>query len=73
MDYLVVIEKTKENYSAYGPDLPGCVAAGQTVEEVQQRIREAMAWHLEGLTEDGKPVPPARAQSITIHLDTPAA
>ena len=57
MKYLVVVEKAGNNLSAYVPDLPGCVATGLTSEEVQQNIREAIAMHLEGLREDGLPVP----------------
>ena len=57
MRYAVVIEDTANNYSAYVPDLPGCVATGATVEEVESQIREAIAFHLEGLREDGLPVP----------------
>jgi predicted RNase H-like HicB family nuclease len=57
MRYAVVIEKAGSNYSAYVPDLPGCVATGATVEEVQREIREAIAFHLEGMTEDGLPIP----------------
>lgn len=57
MKYAVVIEKTKSNYSAYVPDLPGCVAAGRTVSEVEVRIREAIELHLEGLRQEGYVVP----------------
>ena len=57
MRYAVVIEQTKSNYSAYVPDLPGCVATGYTIEEVETQIREAIAFHLEGLREDGTPLP----------------
>ena len=59
MRYAVVIEKAEGNYSAYGPDLPGCVATGQTVAEVEAEIREAIAFHVESLREDGLPVPAA--------------
>ena len=59
MRYAVVIEKTAGNYSAYVPDLPGCVATGSTFEEAAKQIREAIALHLDGLREDGAPVPPA--------------
>ena len=55
--YAVIIEGGGEGYSAYVPDLPGCVAAGDTVEEVQRLIREAIALHLEGMREDGQPIP----------------
>lgn len=57
MRYAVVIEKAEGNYSAYVPDLPGCVATGKTVAEVEAEIREAIAFHVEGLREDGLPVP----------------
>jgi predicted RNase H-like HicB family nuclease len=58
MRYAVVIEKAAKNYSAYVPDLPGCVATGATVEETEQLIREAIELHLSGLRDDGVPVPP---------------
>ena len=57
MRYAVVIEKANGNYSAYVPDLPGCVATGATVADVQREIRTAIAFHLDGLREDGLPVP----------------
>jgi predicted RNase H-like HicB family nuclease len=59
MRYAVVIEKAAGNYSAYVPDLPGCVATGDTIEEVETEIREAIEFHLDGLREDGLPIPPA--------------
>ncbi len=55
--YAVVIEKGEGNYSAYVPDLPGCVAVGDTIEETQREIQEAIAFHLEGLRADGLPIP----------------
>jgi predicted RNase H-like HicB family nuclease len=57
MRYAVVIEKAKENYSAYVPDLPGCVATGKTVEAVEREIRTAIQFHIEGLKADGFEVP----------------
>ena len=57
MTYAVIIEKAEHNYSAYVPDLPGCVATGKTREETARSIREAIAFHLEGLREDGMPIP----------------
>jgi predicted RNase H-like HicB family nuclease len=57
MRYAVVIERAENNYSAYVPDLPGCVAAGVTVGEVERAIKEAIRLHLEGLREDGLPIP----------------
>jgi predicted RNase H-like HicB family nuclease len=62
MRYAVVIEKADENYSAYVPDLPGCIATGSTVAEVQQTIREALELHLSGMREDGIPLPPPSSQ-----------
>jgi predicted RNase H-like HicB family nuclease len=55
--YAIVIEKAASNYAAYVPDLPGCVATGKSVEETEQLLREAIALHLEGLEEDGLPIP----------------
>jgi predicted RNase H-like HicB family nuclease len=57
MRYAMVIEKADGNYSAYVPDLPGCVATGDSVEAVEREIREAVRFHIEGLKEDGLPVP----------------
>lgn len=57
MQYAIVIEKAEGNYSAYVPDLPGCVATGATVEEVRAEIKEAIAFHLDGLREDKLPIP----------------
>lgn len=61
MRYAVVIEKADGNYSAYVPDLPGCVSTGQTREEVSTNIREAIRFHLDGLREDGLPIPDPEA------------
>lgn len=58
MRYAVVIEDAGSNYSAYVPDLPGCVATGATLADAEMAIREAIAFHLEGLREDGAPIPP---------------
>jgi predicted RNase H-like HicB family nuclease len=55
--YAIVIEKAEGNFSAYVPDLPGCVATGSTLDEATANIREAIEFHLEGLIEDGQPVP----------------
>jgi predicted RNase H-like HicB family nuclease len=57
MRYAIVIEKAKNNYAAYVPDLPGCVATGATIEETEKSIREAIEFHVEGLRADGQPVP----------------
>ena len=57
MKYAVVVEKAGANYAAYVPDLPGCVATGETVEATERRLRKAIEVHLQGLREDGLPVP----------------
>lgn len=58
MKYAIVIEKAESNFSAYVPDLPGCVATGDTIEEVESQIREAIEFHLDGMREDGEAIPP---------------
>ncbi|NWF83063.1 MAG: type II toxin-antitoxin system HicB family antitoxin [Bryobacteraceae bacterium] len=55
--YAVVIERGENNFSAYVPDLPGCITTGKTVEEIERNIREAIELHLEGMVEDGDPIP----------------
>jgi predicted RNase H-like HicB family nuclease len=62
MRYAVVIEKATNNYSAYVPDLPGCIATGTTIAEAEQLIREAIEFHLTGLREDGVPIPQPSSQ-----------
>jgi len=57
MKYAIVIEKAPSNYSAYVPDLPGCVATGATIEEVEREIRDAIEFHIEGMRQDGENVP----------------
>jgi predicted RNase H-like HicB family nuclease len=57
MRYAIVIEKADGNYSAYVPDLPGCVAAGASIKAVEQEIRDAIRFHIDGLKADGLPVP----------------
>lgn len=58
MRYAIVIENAGANFSAYVPDLPGCVAVGESLAEVERQIREAIEFHLEGIREDGSPIPP---------------
>lgn len=62
MRYAIVIEKSPANFAAYVPDLPGYVAAGATLDETEALIREAIAFHLEGLQTDGQPIPPPSFQ-----------
>jgi predicted RNase H-like HicB family nuclease len=57
MKFAVVIEKAGDNFSAYVPDLPGCIATGDSIPHVEERIREAISFHLSGLREDGMEIP----------------
>ncbi|MBL1264700.1 type II toxin-antitoxin system HicB family antitoxin [Methylomicrobium sp. RS1] len=57
MRYAVIIEQAEGNYSAYVPDLPGCITTGDSIAEIEQNIREAIEFHLEGLREEGLPIP----------------
>jgi predicted RNase H-like HicB family nuclease len=66
--YVVILEEGKTNWSAYVPDLPGCVATGATRAEVLQHIREAIEFHVEGLKEDGEPVPPPTVSAELVKL-----
>ena len=68
--YTVVIERAQNNYSAYVPDLPGCVATGPTIEETEQQIREAIDFHLNGVREDGLPIPQASYQLEYVEVST---
>jgi predicted RNase H-like HicB family nuclease len=68
MRYAVVIEKAEGNYSAYVPDLPGCVATAASVADVEREIRDAIRFHIEGLKEDGLPVP--APTSIAEYVET---
>ena len=68
MQYLVVIEKGASSYGAYGPDLPGCIAVGETRAEVSRLIHEAIEFHVAGLLEDGQPVPPPASQAEVLDV-----
>ena len=68
MRYAVVIEKAEANYSAYAPDLPGCVATGDIVADVENEIREAIRFHIEGLQADGVVIP--EPTSIAEYVET---
>ena len=70
MRYAIVFEKTSTNYSAYVPDLPGCIATGLTVEETENEIKAAIAFHIEGLIEDGLEIP--KPVSIVEYLEIAA-
>ncbi|MDH4245780.1 MAG: type II toxin-antitoxin system HicB family antitoxin [Nitrospira sp.] len=69
MRYLVVVEKGPSSYGAYVPDLPGCVAAGESREEVLSLIREAIALHLEELKEQGQPIPAPSSTSDHVEIE----
>ncbi len=68
MKYLVVIEPTETGFSAYSPDLPGCVSTGSTREEVEQNMQKAIGLHLEGLREEGYPVPDPSTSSAYVEV-----
>lgn len=62
MRYAIVIEQAENNFAAYVPDLPGCVATGKTVKQTEEQIREAIEFHIRGLREDGLPIPKPSSQ-----------
>ena len=70
--YAVVIERTGDGYGAYVPDLPGCIAAGDTYEETEQLIREAIPFHIEGLRMNGDPVPEPAARIEFVDAESAA-
>ena len=67
--FLIIIEKGEHNYGAYVPDLPGCVAVGDTLEEVEKNMREALAMHIQGMIEDHEPIPVP--QTTAKYMDIP--
>lgn len=69
--YAVVIEKTGTGFGAHAPDLPGCVSTGRTIEETERNVREAIEFHLDGMGEDGDPVP--ESTTVTLSVEIPAA
>lgn len=66
--FAVIIEKGPNNYSAYVPDLPGCVSTGKTLAEIEKNIREAIEFHIEGMMEDGNPIPEPTSHVIEVEL-----
>ena len=68
MKYLIILEKTSTGYSAYSPDLPGCVSAGDTAEETEKNMREAIEFHIEGTLQEGLsiPLPQSRASYVEV-------
>ena len=73
MRYAIVIEKAGANYGAYVPDLPGCIATGGTVAQTEAAIRAAIAMHIEGMQEDGLPIPPAAARARYVEVKAKGA
>ena len=71
MRYAIVIEKAASNYSAYVPDLPGCVSTGETLDEVKRNMEEAVALHLKGMIDDGSPIPPPT--TVSDYVETKVA
>lgn len=67
--FLIVIEKVDRNYSAYSPDLPGCIATGETREEVEKNIHEAIKMHISGLLEDKLPIPKSQTFAEYLAVD----
>jgi predicted RNase H-like HicB family nuclease len=68
--FLVIIEPGTRNYSAYAPDLPGCIATGKTLEDVKSNMREAINMHLQGMMEDNDPIP--SSSSLAEYMDIPS-
>jgi len=68
MKYLVVIEKTSTGFSAYSPDIEGCVATGRTVKEVERAMSEAIEFHLDGLRQEGMALPQPHTQSVYLEV-----
>jgi predicted RNase H-like HicB family nuclease len=68
MDYLVILEETQTGYSSYAPDLPGCAATGKTIDELRERMREAVEFHVEGLRLEGMQVPPPSSKALFFDL-----
>ncbi|MBI3927561.1 MAG: type II toxin-antitoxin system HicB family antitoxin [Armatimonadetes bacterium] len=69
MVYTIIVEKGEKGYSAYAPDVLGCVAAGDTVEEVVDLMSGALRFHLEGMLEDGESIPQPRSMAFSVHID----
>jgi predicted RNase H-like HicB family nuclease len=74
MKFLAILENEGDAWGAYVPDLPGCVSAGSSREEAEQLIREAIAFHIEGMREDGAPVPmPSAKDAVLVDVPEPSA
>ena len=71
--FLVIIEKGNQSYGAYSPDLPGCVAVGDTQEEVEKNMREAIIMHLQGMIEDHEPIPTSQTTAEYMDISIPSS
>lgn len=71
--YAIIMEHGQNNLSAYVPDLPGCISTGHTLEEINENISEAIQLHIEGLIEDGDPIPEPRTDVAYVELQDPVA
>ena len=69
--FLIIIEKGSQNYGAYSPDLPGCVAVGDTIEEVEKNMREAIIMHIQGMMEDQEPIPTSQTTAEYMEISIP--
>lgn len=70
--FAIIVEWGPNNYSAYAPDLPGCAATGNSVEETVRTMREAIQFHIDGMIEDGDPVPPSTSLCEYVEVEVPA-
>ena len=68
MKYLIIIEKSETGYSAYSPDLPGCISTGSTTEETEKNMREAIEFHIDGLREEGYEIPEPTSRSSYVEI-----
>ncbi len=71
--FLVVIEKANGNYSAYSPDLPGCIATGKTIEDTERNMHQAIQMHVRGMLEDGLPIPETQSIAEYVVVSVPVA
>ena len=71
--FLIIIEQGSRNYSAYVPDLPGCIATGKTLDEVKANMREAIKMHIEGMVEDQEPIPTSQTMADYLDISIPGS
>ena len=73
MKYVVIYEKGHRAWSAYAPDLPGCIATGKTLDEVQKNMKEAIELHLRGMIEDNEPIPTLQSMAAFVDVSAPSS